>query len=71
MKDFDALVLMHYDFTNDKGKQFKGTKFLVSLGTYGSVEANGPYTPDLDILSEVHLSLTYKDNKFRVKEVFN
>lgn len=69
MKEFNALVLSHYDFINEKNRKFQGTKFLVSLEGYGSVEANGPYTPELDILSEVIVKLTYKDNKFRVIEI--
>lgn len=69
MKEFNALVLSHYDFINDRNKKFQGTKFLVNIGIYGSVEANGPYTPTLDVLSEVKVTLTYKDNKFRVIEL--
>lgn len=69
MKEFDALVLSHYDFTNDRGKHYSGTKYLVSLGQYGSIEANGPAESNLDILSEVKVELTYKDNKFRVIKV--
>lgn len=69
MKEFNALVLSHYDFINEKNRKFQGTKFLVNLGEYGSVEANGPYSPELDVLSEVIIKLTYKDNKFRVVEI--
>lgn len=69
MKEFKALVLSHYDFTNDKGKRYSGTKYLVSLDQYGSIEANGPAEPTLDVLSEVQVELTYKDNKFRVVNV--
>lgn len=69
MKKFDALVLSHYDFTNDRGKHYSGTKYLVSLGQYGSIEANGPAESTLDVLSEVKVELTYKDNKLRVINV--
>ena len=69
MREFEALVLSHYDFINDKGKRYTGTKYLISLGQYGSIEANGPVESNLDILSEVKVELTYKDNKFRVMKV--
>lgn len=69
MKEFNALVLNHYDFTNKQGKAVKVTKFLVSLGQYGSIEATGPLQNNLDILQEVSVELTYKDNKFRVIKV--
>ena len=69
MKEFQALVLSHYDFVNDKGKNYKGTKYLVSLGEFGSIEANGPIDESLDVLSIVTVELTYKDNKFRVIKV--
>lgn len=68
MKEFKALVLCHYDFTNDKGRRYTGTKYLVSLGCFGSVEANGNLNNKLNILEEVTVKLTYKDNKFRVVE---
>lgn len=69
MKEFNALVLSHYDFINDKNRKFQGTKFLVNIAPFGVVEANGPYAPNLEVLSEVKVILTYKDNKFRVIEL--
>lgn len=71
MKEFNALVLSHYNFTNDKGKTYKGTKYLVSLGEFGSVEANGPLDESLNVLDVVSVELTFKDNKFRVIKANN
>lgn len=69
MREFVALVLSHYDFINEKGKHYEGTKYLVSLGEFGSVEANGPLQKGLTELDTVNVELTYKDNKFRVIKV--
>ena len=69
MREFEALVLSHYDFINEKGKHYEETKYLVSLGEFGSVEANGPLQKGLTELDTVNVELTYKDNKFRVIKV--
>ena len=69
MKDFDALVLCHYDFTDKEGKVVKKTKYRVCLGKYGTEDICGPLDNTQDIMSEVHVELTYKDNKFRIVNV--
>lgn len=71
MRYFKSLVLTHYDFTDKEGKKVQKTKYLVSLGEYGPVEVCGPLDNSLEILSEVEIELTYKDNKFRVVSVKN
>lgn len=70
MNNFKAIVLCHYNFENSKGRTFQGTKFLVDLGNYGSVIANGPYKPDLVAFSEVDVILTYDSFKFKITEVY-
>ena len=69
MREFEALVLYHYDFTDKTGKVRQGTKYRVSLGQFGIVEANGPLDETLSVLDLVKVELTYKDNKFRVIKV--
>lgn len=70
LKEFQALVLSHYDFiSKDNNKKYTGTKYLVSLGEFGSVEANGPIENSLNELSVVKVKLVYDHNKFRVSEV--
>lgn len=70
MREFEALVLYHYDFIDKKnGKPRQGTKYLVSLGQFGNVDANGPLDKSLSELDVVKVELTYKDNKFRVINV--
>lgn len=70
MKEFQALVLSHYDFVaKDDNKRRTGTKYLVSLGDFGSVEANGPAETSLPELSVCKVKLAYDHGKFRVTEV--
>lgn len=69
MREFEALVLSHYDFTNEKGKHYEGTKYLVSLGQFGSFIANGPLQKGLIEFDTVNVEITFKDNKFRVIKV--
>lgn len=70
MKEFNALVLSHYDFVNkENNKRYTGTKYLVSLGEFGSVEANGPIEEGLSELGVVKVKLAYDRNKFRVTQV--
>lgn len=69
MKEFNAIVLAHYNFTDNKGKEVKRTKLLVSLGEYGTTECTIPLDESLDILQEVKVTLGYKDNRFRVNDV--
>lgn len=71
MRYFKALVLTHYDFVDKNGHEVKKTKYLVSLGEYGPVEVCGPLDTSLEVLSEVEIELTFKDNKFRVVSVKN
>lgn len=69
MKEFNALVLAHYNFVDKEGKEVKRTKLRVSLGEYGVVDLTIPLEESLEILSEVKVELTYKDNKFRIVSV--
>lgn len=70
LKEFQALVLSHYDFVSkENNKKYTGTKYLVSLGDFGSVEANGPAETSFPELSVCKVKLAYDHGKFRVTEV--
>lgn len=69
MREFEALVLYHYDFEDKNGKEVSGTKYLVSLGKYGTAIANGPFEEKLLPLMEVSVELAYENRKFKVKKV--
>ena len=69
MKDFNALVVTHYDFVNKQGREVKTTKLIVSLGEFGTQVVNTPLANDIDVLSVIKVRLGYKDNKFIVDSI--
>lgn len=66
-KTFNALVIAQYDFTDKKGVNVKTTKFIVSLGEYGTIEDCNVQGNDLDLLEEVQVTLYYDENKKKLK----
>lgn len=70
MKEFDALVIAHYDFTDKKtGKKVHTSKMLVSLGEFGSCELCSELANDCELLSVVKVQLGYKNNKFVINSI--
>lgn len=69
MKEFDALKIAHYDFTNDKGKKVNTSKVIVNLGKYGYKEINTELANDYDVFTEIKVTLEYKDDKIKIKDV--
>lgn len=63
MKTFNALVIAHYDFTNKEGRAIKTTKFLISLGEFGTIVACHEKGNELDLLSETFVTLKYDDRR--------
>lgn len=68
MKEFNALVLYHFEFDKN-GNHYEGTKYRVSLGEFGLTEANGPLNLSLDPCSVVKVHLGFKNRKFYVIDV--
>lgn len=70
MKEFDALVIAHYDFKDRKdGRDVKTTKLLISLEQFGTIELCSPLANDLELLSVCKVELGYKNNKFVINNV--
>ncbi len=69
MKEFNALKIAHYDFTNDKGKKVNTSKLIVNLEQYGTREINTELANDCDVFAEVKVTLEYKDDKIKIKDV--
>lgn len=69
MREFKALVLAHYDFTDKQNKHVQKTKLIVSLGDYGTTEVCIPLDKSLDLLTEIKVKLGYKNNKFIVDSI--
>lgn len=60
-----ALVIAHYDFKNDKGKEIKTTKLRVSLKEYGYIELCSELANDYQFLEDVKVALEYDTSKNR------
>lgn len=69
MKEFNALVVAHYDFTNKLGRKIVTTKLIVNLGEYGTIEVCSDLANDYDLLSEIKVHLGFKDNKFVIDSI--
>lgn len=63
-----AFVIDHYDFEKN-GKHYTGYKFMLDLGKYGSVYANGQCDQDLKLFTEVEVVCSYSYGKWNVSEV--
>lgn len=64
-----GLIVAKYDFTDKKGKIVKTTKAIVSLGLYGFVTLCSELLNDKELLTEVPLIITIKDNKFTIEKL--
>ncbi len=68
---FNALIIAHYNFKNDKGKIINTTKLRVLLNEYGTLEICSELANDYKVLDEIKVKLTYNENskKFVVSEI--
>lgn len=66
---FNALIIAHYNFKNDKGKDINTTKLRISLKEYGTIDVCSELANDYKVLDEIKVKLTYNDKKFVVSEV--
>jgi len=65
-----GLIIAKYDFVDKKtGKNIKTTKIVTSLGLYGLVTINSTLLNDYELLTEVPVTISIKDNKFVVEKV--
>lgn len=67
----NALVIAHYKFKNDKGKEIDTTKLRVSLDSFGYIELCSELANDLDILSSCKVTLTYDPqySKYKITDL--
>lgn len=63
-----ALVIDHYNFEKN-GRKYEGYKFIINLGTYGSVYANGQSDDELKLFNEYDVIVSYSYGKWLVNEV--
>lgn len=69
MKEFKALVVAEYNFTDKKGKEVHTTKLLVCLGDYGTIELCTPLANGCELLTEIKVRLGYKRNNFVIDSI--
>lgn len=71
MKDFKALVLAHYNFTNKNGKEINTTKCRVSMGEYGYFDICTDLANEKALFSEIKVELLYdnKKNKLIISKI--
>lgn len=69
MRQFDGLIVAHYDFTDKEGRKVKTTKLKISLDQYGVIELCSDLANDFDLLSEVKVTLGFKGNKFVIDAI--
>lgn len=65
-----ALKIAHYDFTDKDGKHVATSKFLVSLGDYGTFSFCSPEGNDLKTLSKCKVIIQVNSkNKLVIKSI--